>query len=217
MKKKNILLVDDHKIVRDGIKSMLEDRAEYHIAAEADSGKQALELLKELKVDLIIMDISMPEMDGICCTNLIKSQNKDANILILTMLNEEQHIRTLIEAGAKGYILKNSGKEELIKAIEATINSENYFSDAVTRIMMMDLVNRSQLKLKKNHIPITDRELDILGLILKEYTNQEIADKLFISVRTVDAHRRNMLEKIGARNTAGLVKYALEHKLLEGR
>jgi DNA-binding NarL/FixJ family response regulator len=218
MDKKSILLVDDHKMVRDGIKAMLEDELHYQVVAEADSGKKALELLKEVTVDLIIMDISMPDMDGIASTKEIKSHYQDAHILILTMLNEEQHIRTLVEAGAKGYILKNSGKEELLKAIEAILQGDNYFSEAVARVIMMDLVNRNQPKnLKKEYIPVTDRELEVLALIIKEYTNQEIADQLCLSVRTVDTHRRNLLEKTGVRNTAGLVKFALQHHLLKDR
>lgn len=213
---KNILLVDEHTLIRDGIKSLLKNQISYRVVAEADSAEKALDVLKKVEVDLLIMDISESTMDGIIYIKQITNQYRNTHCLILTTLDEAGHIRNFIQAGVKGYILKSSGKEELLKAIEATIHGENYFSEVVSRIIMMDLVNTTQLKgSQKNQVPLTDRELDILELIVKEYTNQEIADKLIISIRTVDAHRRNLLDKIGARNTAGIVKYAIENKLLK--
>ncbi len=211
-----IAIVDDHEIVRDGIKILLEDEPGFEIVGEAKNGKEAVELCEENEIDLAIMDITMPEMDGIKATKIIKENHPDVKILALTMLSEDQHIRKMIKAGASGYILKSSGKEELIKAINSIVNGQHYFSDDATQSILKELVNPAVTKISDpEDINISDRELEILKLIVNEYTNQEIADELYISVRTVDAHRRNLLQKTGAKNTAGLVKYAIKNQLFE--
>lgn len=211
----NILLVDDHKIVRDGITSLLSDVPHCHFIGEAENGLQALELIRKLSPDLVILDINMPVMDGLTCMKQIAEKFPDVKVLVLSMINEQDHIKNMIEAGAGGYILKNSGKKELITAIDTVMSGENYFSDEVKDLVMMGMVKKktTDSKIIGEPVPLTPRELDVLRLIIQEYTNQEIAEKLFISVRTVDAHRRNLLEKTGARNTAGLVKYALQNQL----
>jgi DNA-binding NarL/FixJ family response regulator len=208
-----MLLVDDHEIVRDGLKTLIESQHGMDIIAEAENGVQALEICKKQDVDLIIMDVNMPEMDGIESTKKIKDQFPDVKILALTMSDNDVHIRKMIESGASGYILKNAGREELKKAIEALMNDQHYFSDTATQSVMMELVRNKGKSNSGGMVQITEREMEVLELILKEHTNQEIAEKLFISVRTVDAHRRNLLQKTGARNTAGLVRYALENNL----
>lgn len=211
-----IAVVDDHEIVRDGIKILLEDEPGFEIVWEARNGKEAVEFCSEKEIDLAIMDITMPEMDGIEATKLIKEKHPDVKVLALTMLSEDQHIRKMIKAGASGYILKSSGKEELIKAINSIINGQHYFSDDATQAILQELVNPVVTKVSDpEEVDLTDRELEILKLIVDEYTNQEIADELYISVRTVDAHRRNLLQKTGAKNTAGLVKYAIKNKLFD--
>ena len=214
-KKIKVLLVDDHKIVRDGIKVLLQDEIDIEVIGEAENGKHALEKLTELTPDIMIVDINMPVMNGIECSRVVAKTYPSVKILALTMLNEQEHIKNMIAAGAGGYILKTSGKGELLDAIKTVISGENYFSDEVKNIIMMNMVKKKSYvsKISGERIPITSREKDVLGYIVKEFTNQEIADKLFISVRTVDAHRRNLLEKTGSRNTAGLVKYAIESNL----
>ncbi len=209
-----IAIADDHEIVRDGIKLLLEDEPGFEIVSEAENGKQALSFCKDYEPDLVIMDITMPEMDGIEATKKIKDQYTNIKVLALTMLSEDQHIRKMIKAGASGYILKSAGKEELIKAIKTIIEGQHYFSDGATQSILQELVNPDVSKPKQpENVHITDREREVLKLIVNEYTNQEIADKLFVSVRTVDAHRRNLLQKTGAKNTAGLVKYAIHNNL----
>jgi DNA-binding NarL/FixJ family response regulator len=206
-----MLLVDDHEIVRDGLKTLIESQHGMDIVAEAENGEQALEICRNQDVDLIVMDVNMPEMDGIQSTKEIKEEFPDIKILALTMSDNDVHIRKMIESGASGYILKNAGREELKKAIDALMNDQHYFSDTATQSVMMELVRNKGKTNSGSVVQITERELEVLELILKEHTNQEIAEKLFISVRTVDAHRRNLLQKTGARNTAGLVRYALEN------
>lgn len=211
-----IAVVDDHEIVRDGVKMLLEDEPGLQVAFEAETGKEAVELCKKEEPDLVIMDITMPEMDGIQATKIIKNNYPDIKILALTMLSEDQHIRKMIKAGASGYILKSSGKNELIKAINSIMEGNHYFSDGATKAILQELVNPVVTKSKDDdEVNITERELEVLKLIVDEYTNQEIAEELFVSVRTVDAHRRNLLQKTGVKNTAGLVKYALKNKLFQ--
>lgn len=210
-----VLLVDDHKIVRDGLMVLLQDEPDIEVIGEAVNGKHALEVLSKISPDLMIIDINMPVMNGIDCAREVVKKYPSVAILALTMLNEQGHIKKMITAGARGYILKNSGKDELIIAIKTVTSGENYFSDEVKNIIMMNMVQKKVAKTKilGERIPLTNREKDVLQYIVKELTNQKISEKLFISVRTVDAHRRNLLEKIGAKNTAGLVAYAFENNL----
>lgn len=209
-----VVLADDHKIVRDGIKLMLEPQPGVDVVAEAENGTDVLNKLEDLEVDLVIMDINMPEMDGVTATRNIKDKYPDIKVLALTMSNDDLHIRQMIQAGASGYIMKSAGRNELKDAIETIMSGKHYFSDEATQSIMMDLVKGKGKSSMPDPIHITDRELEILELIVKEFTNQEIADKLYISSRTVDAHRRNLLQKTGARNTAGLVKYAFQHNII---
>lgn len=209
-----VLLADDHKIVRDGVKLMLEPHIGIDVEAEANNGLEVLEILKKTLIDLIIMDINMPEMDGIQTTKKVKELYPDIKILSLTMSNDDLHIRQMIQAGASGYIMKSAGRSELKQAVNDIMDGKHYFSNEATQSIMMDLVRGKGNASSAETVHITDRELEILELIIKEHTNQEIAEKLFISSRTVDAHRRNLLQKTGARNTAGLVKYAFQHNII---
>lgn len=211
-----VIVVDDHRIVRDGVKALIEDEPGFDIVGEASNGKEAVDLCSNNDVDVAIMDITMPEMDGIKATEILKQNDPDLKVLALTMLIEDQHIRKMIKAGASGYILKNSGKQELLKALRAVVEGQHYFSDGATQAILQELVNPVVNTTGSSKVvDITDREMEILKLIVEENTNQDIADKLYISVRTVDAHRRNLLQKIGAKNTAGLVKYALKNELFK--
>lgn len=212
-----ILLVDDHKIVRDGIISLLQDDPRLVIVGQAENGIEALDKIEKVEPDLVLLDINMPIMDGLNCAKHITEKFPNVKILTLTMLNEQEHIKNMLAAGAGGYILKSSGREELITAINTVMAGNTYFSEEVKDLIMMDMIKRktSTGKIVGEPIPLTPREIDVLQLIVDEYTNLEIAEKLFISVRTVDAHRRNLLEKTGSRNTAGLVKYALENDLVK--
>lgn len=212
----NILIVDDHKIVRDGVRALIEDEPGFTILGEAENGVEAILKAENLDIDAIIMDITMPKVDGIVATERIKEIKPDVKILALTMLREDQHIRKMIKAGASGYILKSSGKEELLKALNMIIEGKHYFSDEATQSILQELIQPIiERPSNTTEIHLTEREIEVLKLIVDELTNQEIAEKLFLSIRTVDAHRRNLLQKIGAKNTAGLVKYAYSNKLFE--
>ena len=217
MKPISILLADDHRVIREGIRSYLEDDPQFEVIGEADSGEAAIEQTKTLQPDVILMDISMGGLSGIESTRQIREFQPDIKILALTMHNEPQYIRQMMDAGASGYLLKNSDDAEVKKAIKAVCEGEMYYSGEVTKIVMSSLTNKKPLPKAPvtGEIQLTSREREVLELILQEYSNQEIAEKLFISTRTVEVHKRNLIEKTGAKNLAGLVLYAISHNLVD--
>jgi DNA-binding NarL/FixJ family response regulator len=214
MKKIKILLVDDHALIREGIKNSLMNH-EHLDVAEAVNGKEAIDQIAHTNFDLVIMDISMPEMSGTEATSIITKKYPNLNVLMLSMHTDESHIREALKAGALGYILKNTDMEELLEAIVTVSNGEPYFNKEVSAKIMNQLVRGKENNQSNGLSKLTNRETEILKLISEEYTNHEIADKLFISSRTVDTHRRNLIQKLQAKNTAGLVRYAIRNKIVE--
>lgn len=214
--KKNILLVDDHKIIRDGLISLLSNNSDFKIVGEAENGLEAMEILKVKNVDIIIMDISMGTMNGIECTKKVKSDYPNINILILSMYKEPEYIREAFKAGAEGYILKNSGKKELLLALQTISQGKLYFSSEITQTYLESVINHNENTSQETPVIdiLTDREIEIIKLIANEYSNKEIADNLCISVRTVDAHKRNILNKLDVKNTVGIAKFYIENKSL---
>ncbi len=198
----NVLIADDHAIIRDGLKAMLAGAAGIEIVACAGHGKEAMYMLEETGADVILMDISMPVMNGIEATKLITEKYAGVKIIALTIHEQIDQVRYMLNAGVHGYVLKDAAREELIQAIQSVSKGKKYFSEKI-----MDKL--SSLNTSGNKPLLTEREKEILKLIAEEYTNQQIADKLFLSVRTVDTHRRNLFQKLGVKNTAGLVKYAI--------
>ncbi|MCH2235029.1 MAG: response regulator transcription factor [Crocinitomicaceae bacterium] len=217
-KKILVLLVDDHKLVRTGIRFTLEQsniREEIDRIDEAENGEMAVKMDFLSNYDLIFMDINMPFKDGIKTTAEIKNQNKNAKIIALSMINDQFEIRSMLKAGASGYLLKDTGSEVLEACVRKVLDGGNYFSNDVALTLMepsnLDLMDADRLKpgsLKLKESGLTKRELEVLTLIAKEYTNEEISDKLSLSKRTVDSHRQNILRKTDAKNTAGLIKFA---------
>ncbi len=214
MKTINILVVDDHKVFRDGINALLEKVEGVEVVAEASNGKEALDQLKKCRVDVVLMDIDMGEMNGIDTTQIVKQLYPDVNILVLSMHGEHNYIIKMLDAGASGYILKNAGMDEMVSAIKCVSKGDSYFSREVSTVLLQQLHKPVSTK-KQKDVALTLRETEVLKLIAQEFSNPEIADKLFISIRTVDTHRRNLLEKLGVKNTAGLVKYALKKGLAD--
>ena len=212
-----ILLVDDHKLIRDAIHSYLDQDQEFDVIGQVSNGVEAIEFLAGTTVDVVMMDINMPIMDGVDCTREITKKWPEIKVLALTMMSDNQHIKQMMNAGAVGYILKNCTEEEVKDALRTVNEGDTYYSSEVTETVMQNMMKRKPLK--KSHlvvdIPLTEREKEVLRLIIKEYTNQEIADELFISPRTVDAHKRNLLEKTDSKNVAGLVLYAIDKQLFE--
>ena len=212
----HVLIADDHQIIRDGIKALLNNVPDIQITCEASNGLEAIESLKNNSIDLVLMDITMPRLNGIEATKIIAEKFPQVKVLTLTMHDEESHIVKMLKVGAKGYILKTTGKRELAEAIKAVALGESYFSrEASSRIMEYFMKNKQGQKEGTVDRILTKREVEVLRLIAEENTNSEIAEKLFLSPRTVDTHRRNLLQKLHVKNTAGLVKYAVEHHLVD--
>lgn len=210
-----ILLVDDHKLFRDGVKALLSEVSEVQIVEEASSGKDCIQIYDPKNIDIVLMDIKMPEMDGIETSTQLIKKHGSVKILALTMHDEEAYISKMLHAGASGYLLKNAGKDELVIAIQKIVAGENYFSMEVAS-RMMSIINgkktEEEFVIENNDAQLTKREFEVIKLIAEGFTSQDIADRLFISPRTVDTHRRNLLQKLNVKNTAELIKLAMKHE-----
>ena len=210
-----ILIVDDHKMFVEGLESILGKEDDIEIVHRCHEGKDVFNLELLASVDIILMDINLPDISGIEVTQRILKMQENLKILVLSMHDEESYISEVLKSGALGYVLKNTGRKELITAIRTVSTGRTYFSEAITTTIMNGLMNNNKkAKPQERKVPkITRREKEVLDLIMEENTNQEIAGKLFISLKTVEAHRSNLLSKLNARNTAGLVKKAIEMEL----
>ena len=212
-----LFLVDDHKMIREGLKNFLSDHPEFEIVAEAENGRDCLDQLSNVQPDVVLTDLNMPIMDGLELTRQIKIDYPEIKIVALTMMGESQHIKQMLAEGAMGYLLKDCSEEELMMAIRNVHAGGTYYSPEVTNIIISNIRKVKPAPTSKvvAEMPLTDREKEVLHLILKEKNNAEIADELFISVRTVDAHKRNLLDKTGSKNIAGLVLYAVDRNLFD--
>ncbi|RYJ36668.1 Two component LuxR family transcriptional regulator [Flavobacterium anhuiense] len=209
----NLLIADDHTMFLQGIIALLEQEPNITVIDKAVNGIEALEIVKKGIVDFIILDISMPEMDGIELSKILKKQYPNVKILIVSTHSNVMVISRLIRIGVNGYLLKNAEKVELLKAINTIASGENYFAEELEE---KHLSNSSRIeKQVSNLTELSSREKEILVLIAHEYNTAEIAEKTFISLNTVNTHRRNLLSKLNAKNTAGLVKYAVENGLVD--
>lgn len=211
----NVMIVDDHKVFREGVISIMEEVADIQISQEAGNGEEIIELLEKEQPNVILMDISMGDTSGIDLTKTVKEKYPNIKVLILSMHSESSYIVKALDAGANGYLLKDAGSAEMINAIRTVYGGATYYSQQVSTILVQHITQGTQPKTSKSGISLTPREIEILKLIADEHSNPEIAEKLFISIRTVDTHRRNLLEKLGVKNTAGLVRYALAHGIAE--
>ncbi len=211
-----VIVADDHKMIRDGIKSLLKEEPDIQVIGEASNGREVLLLLEEEPVDLILMDIDMGKYNGIETTQQVAKLYPDVKVLIISMHNDSSYITKALEAGAKGYLLKDAGKQDMLRGIDQLMQGEIYFGKGVSAKLLDHIQGKNKSSKRKAGIPLSRREIEVLKLISDEYSNPEIAKKLFISIRTVDTHRRNLLTKLGVKNTAGLVKYAIKHGLVDG-
>jgi DNA-binding NarL/FixJ family response regulator len=203
-----ILLVDDHTILLDGVKSLLSGEEDLQVVGQAGSAEAALEFLKKQDVDLIITDYSMPGMDGLSLLNTVKRIAPNTKIILLSMHDEVHLVKEILKAGVNGYVLKKDTHKELLSAIHDVKNGKVYLSSDVNKMLITNLNNPDEGKL------LTDREREILKLIAKEYTNKNIAEELFISERTVETHRKNIFKKTGTNSLVGLIKFAYANNLI---
>lgn len=208
-----IALVDDHTLFRTGLAGLLSQHDGFEVVADVGSGEEFLALLPSLDVDVVFMDISMPGMDGAETTRRALAERPDLRIVTLSMYGDEHYYTRMMESGASGFLLKDSDIEEVYSAVEVTMAGDSYFSSALlgtlTRNMSMLAVD------EPDEDQLSNREVEILVEVCRGLSNQEIADKLFISKRTVDKHRANIMEKTGCKNTANLVVYAIKNHLVD--
>ena len=210
-----ILLVDDHQIVIDGLKILLEEAPNVGGLYEALSGEEVLNCVESTDINLVLLDVNLPDKSGFDICKMLKEQYEDIKIIALTMYGNAGYINKMIKAGADGYLLKNTGKEELLKAIDSVMQGERYFSKQVTDILVSGMQEVKKPKSTDFIQKLTRREKEVLQLIIDEYTTDEIASKLFISSTTVISHRKSLLRKLNVKNVAGLVRKTFQFGLLD--
>jgi DNA-binding NarL/FixJ family response regulator len=207
-----LLLVDDHEIFLEGLANLLSTSSDIEIIGKAFDGAEAFEFLQEQQPDILLTDLNMPKMNGIELVRKVKQQFPEIKILVLTMHNDRPTISEIMMAEAEGYVLKNSSKKELLTAIEKIGEGSTYYSNEVMSILL-ERIKKEQKKLEAEHM-LTERELEILELISQEKSSREIAEDLFISIRTVDTHRKNLLKKANANTVIGLLKFGVHYGLV---
>lgn len=215
--KMRLLIADDHQLFISGLKLILKDQFHIEIHDQALNGRQAIDKCRTETFDLVLMDINMPVIDGIEATREIKKNNKDIKVLIVSMLSDFDTVSKVLKAGADGFLIKNADSSEFIKAFQTIQQGNIYLSDALSILFTKDDKNKTvnrQEYIKFTENIVTPREKSILKLIAEGFTNQQIADTLSISVKTVDTHRNNMLAKLALPNTAALVRFAIDNKLV---
>lgn len=207
-----IVIADDHQMFIDGIKSLLSKEKKLNFIYEAANGEDALSYIRKNVVDLLITDISMPGMSGTELTKKVKQEFPHIKVLVLSMFNDPAIVNEILQSEAEGYILKNTGKHELLSAISKIMDDGTYYSNEVMNLMLnQKRKSATQTQAKEQ---LTERETEILKLVCEEYTTAGIAEKLFISPRTVDTHRKNILEKTQSKTIVGLIKYAFENNII---
>lgn len=203
-----VIIVDDHKMIRDGIKLMLKNNPEIKVVNEFDNGLDVIKYIDKnpTSVDVILMDISMPKLDGIAATRDIKSNHAGINVLAITMHIEKSYIMDMMKAGASGYVLKESGASDLVEAIKTIAAGKQFFSSEVSSVIVKSIIEEEP----KKHVRdiISDREKEVILLVAQGLSNNKIGEKMCLSPRTVESHRRNILQKLDIKNTAELIAYA---------
>lgn len=210
-----VAIADDHQLVIDGIRLMLESEADMQLRMTALDGQLLLDKIAHQNVDVVLLDVNMPKLNGLETCKQLRSLYPELKILGLSMMKEVSLIKLMLQNGANGFLLKNAGKDEVVEAIRKVSEGGNYYSAEVSQIVMNSLnPSTSKQSLTSPFPQLSRREKQVLQLIVDEFTTAEIAEKLFISFGTVETHRRNILSKLGARNTAGIVRIAIEYGLL---
>jgi len=216
--KQSILVVDDHQLVLDGLVSIVREMDDFEIIGSARNGKEGLTLSETMNPNIVLMDIDMPIMNGLEATRRIKQLSNETKVIILTMHNEASLIKKVMDIGADGYLLKNSDRDEFHNALCSVSKGKSYFSSEVTQLLLDPTARKNpSFEIDKDTIQLsklTERELDVLKLISEGLSNKEIGEKLFISHRTVDTHRTNLMKKLDVHNIAGLIKFAIKNGLI---
>lgn len=215
MVKVNVFIVDDHEMFREGVKAMLNSSDSFNVIGEASDGEQSVANITD-ETDIVLMDISMPKMDGIEATQKLLKKNENLKIIALSMFGDEEYYYKMIHSGVKGFILKESGSNELMQALSQVKSGNNFFSQELLRNIIISLGDKKNAlkENSKNQISFTKRELDVLHEICGGYSNKEIADRLHLGLRTIESYKSKIIKKTGVRNTIGLVMYAIKNKII---
>jgi len=213
--KTKVVIVEDHKLFREGLKSLLSDKDDLVVVGEAGDGIEAIRAVKKCRPDLLLLDLSMPKMNGISVMKEIKSQFPEIKIMALTIHESDQYVLEAFEAGADGYCLKDAGRNELMVAVDSVVQGKRYISPSISdNVLEGYMTGRKKLKSKTTWDSITQREREVLKLLGEGYQNKEISDLLHISVKTVEKHRANIMNKLDLHNAAALTAFAIEHGLV---
>ena len=210
-----VLVSDDHAIVRTGLRTLLRAEPTMELVGEATGGYEALDMLERTRPDVLLLDLSMPDLDGISVTREAKRRFPEVHVLILTIHEEQALLREAIRAGASGYILKQAAESELISAIHVLMRGDMYVDPAMTRDLLREAVDRTIAPANQAIEPLTPRETEVLKYIVRGYTNRQIGEELNISVRTVEGHRANLSAKLGIQSRVDFVRYAREHGMVD--
>jgi DNA-binding NarL/FixJ family response regulator len=213
--KTRILLADDHTVVREGLKMVLDSAPDLEVVAEAGDGAEAVERALAGDIDLAVLDVSMPRMTGLQAAHELSKRRPELRVLILSMHDNEQYFFEALKAGASGYVLKSVANRDLIEACRATMRGEPFLYPAAVQALVLDYLERAKHGEETPEDPLTPRELEVVKLIAEGHTSEEIGEMLFISKKTVDRHRANVLEKLGMRNRVELARYAIRRGLVE--
>lgn len=210
-----VVVTDDHHLVREGIRALIEKASDMKVVGEAADGLQAIELVQTLNPNVLVMDIAMPRLNGVQAIEQIQTVNPQTRIVILSMYSNETLVRKALQKGAKGYLLKDSVKEELLLAIRAASHGAIYLSPTISETLFADVYSPDEDSgINDTLIPLTDREIQLLQLISEGHTNSEMAEKLHLSIKTVERHRANLMSKLNARNLVELIRIAIKHGLI---
>ena len=216
MTKIRVLICDDHTILREGIRLLLNSQPDIEVVAEAVDGREAVDKARQVKPDIILMDIAMPLLNGLEATKQIRRDNPNARVLVLTMYESDEYVSQMLEAGAAGYVLKKVAGSELVYAIHSVYNGEAFLYPSITKRLVEDYLRRVELGQERDSFDgLTDREREVLQLIAEGHTNKDIADLLNLSVRTVQNHRAHIMEKLGMHDRGELIKYAIQKGIIE--
>lgn len=205
-----VLLAEDHTIVRKGLRSLLDAEPEIEVVGEAENGREAVQEAQQLLPDVVLMDITMPDLNGLEATRQIRKALPQVQVVVLTMHTTEEHVLQALWAGASGYVVKQAAVPELVLAIKAVHRGDNFLSPAVSRTVIAEYRRQAEATMSRSpYDRLTDREREVLQLVAEGHSSREIAEKLCISVKTVEAHRSNLMQKLGLHNTAHLIAYAI--------
>lgn len=212
MAKIRILLADDHELIRTGIRNLIGSNKDFQIIGESADGEDTVAKVRQLHPDVVIVDISMPKLSGIDATRRIRVEFPSVKVLVLTMHENAEYVYQILKSGASGYLLKNAGKDEITEAIYAVTKGSKFFSPRISELMISEYVRNAEKRDEKTgEASLTRREKEVLNYIARGMNNQQIAENLFISPRTVETHRTNIMQKLNIHDAANLVRYALEN------